>query len=432
MSRAFAFAWRSLVRQRARATLGILGVAAVGALLFDMLLLSNGLVASMRDLLERSGFDIRVTATDSLPGGGGPMIADAAGAARAIAALPSVSAALTIRFAEARIERPVPSAVEGPVPSAVEGAGAVSIRSSLQGVGLPRAQSRGLPRAQSRGESSTRPWTILRGSDLRDDLRAGRELLINENAARIIGVAPGAAVIVRASCSDDREALPPIEFRVAGVAAFPFDTPDAATAATTAAALDEACGGQQVDAANVILVTSKDDPIIAAGDISQLRPDLRAFTNDESVGRLEQGGFTYFRQISTVLTTVTISFALLLITVLLTVSVNQRLGEIAALRALGFSRRRVVTDVLAESILIVGIGGALSLPLGFALAAGLDRILKRMPQIPENLHFFVFEPQALGVHAALLAATAIIAALYPMRIVARLPIAATLRDEVIS
>jgi putative ABC transport system permease protein len=223
-----------------------------------------------------------------------------------------------------------------------------------------------------------------------------------------------------------------VDFRVAGVAAFPFDTPDAATAATTAEALDEACGGQRVDAANLVLVTAKDDPVIAAADISQLRPDLRAFTNDESVGRLEQGGFTYFRQISTVLTTVTISFALLLITVLLTVSVNQRLGEIAALRALGFSRLRVVTDVLAESILIVGIGGALSLPLGLALAAGLDRILKRMPQIPENLHFFVFEPQALGVHAALLAATAIVAALYPMRIVARLPIAATLRDEVIS
>jgi hypothetical protein len=39
-----------------------------------------------------------------------------------------------------------------------------------------------------------------------------------------------------------------------------------------------------------------------------------------------------------VLTTVTLAFALLLISVLLTVSVNQRLGEIAALRALGFSR----------------------------------------------------------------------------------------------
>lgn len=401
MSIAFGFAWRSLVRQPARATLGILGVAAVGALLFDMLLLSNGLVISMRQLLERSGFDIRVTATDSLPNGG-PMIADAASAARAIAALPSVSAALTIRFANARIQ-----ALAGPKGSALP-----DVRASLQGV----------------GDSTTHPWTILRGNDL----RGGRELLINETAARMLAVVPGATVTVRASCSDDSEALPPVEFRVAGIAAFPFDTPDTATTATSTAAMNEACGGQEPDAANVIMVTAKDDPVIAAGDISQLRPDLRAFTNDESVGRLEQGGFTYFRQISAVLTTVTISFALLLITVLLTVSVNQRLGEIAALRALGFTRMRVVSDVLAESVLIVGIGGALSLPLGIALAAGLDRILKRMPQIPENLHFFVFEPRALGVHLTLLAATAIVAALYPMRIVARLPIAATLRDEVIS
>ena len=59
------------------------------------------------------------------------------------------------------------------------------------------------------------------------------------------------------------------------------------------------------------------------------------------------------------MSSVTLSFALLLIAVLLTVSVNQRLGEIAALRALGFSRRRVVADVVCESALIVGIGGML-------------------------------------------------------------------------
>ena len=54
-----------------------------------------------------------------------------------------------------------------------------------------------------------------------------------------------------------------------------------------------------------------------------------------------------------------------------------------------------------------------------------------MPGIPAALHFFVFEPQALAVHVALLVATAIVAAIYPMRIVSSLPIAATLRDEVI-
>jgi putative ABC transport system permease protein len=146
---------------------------------------------------------------------------------------------------------------------------------------------------------------------------------------------------------------------------------------------------------------------------------------------MEQTGFTYFRQISTVLTAITLSFALLLITVLLTVSVNQRLGEIAALRALGFARRRVVALVLSESALIVGIGGVLSLPLGLLLASGLDRILRQMPGIPEELHFFVFEPRALVSHLGLLTVTAIVAALYPMHIVSRLPIAATLRKEVI-
>jgi len=65
------------------------------------------------------------------------------------------------------------------------------------------------------------------------------------------------------------------------------------------------------------------------------------------------------------------------------------------------------------------------------LALGLDEILRRMPGIPARLHFFVYQADALALHIALLAATAILAALYPMRIVARLPIAATLRAEVI-
>ena len=236
---------------------------------------------------------------------------------------------------------------------------------------------------------------------------------------------------MRASCVADLEALPATRLKVVGIAEFPFQTTNESTAGGTLDALKAVCGGNAGDAADLILVTSTGD---ASGTVAAVRaayPELRAATNSEVVGRLQQTGFTYFRQISSVLTTVTVSFAVLLITVLLTVSVNQRLGEIAALRALGFTRMRVVKDVLAESALIVGTGGLLSLPLGLLLASGLDRILKGMPGIPVALHFFVFEQQALAIHVALLAATAVIAALYPMRIVAKLPIAATLRDEVI-
>ncbi|MBI4266292.1 MAG: FtsX-like permease family protein [Acidobacteria bacterium] len=393
--RALAFAWRSLVRQPARATLGILGVAAVGALLFDMLLLSEGLVISMRGLLDRLDYDVRVTATDALPGTG-PTIDGATGVAAAAAALPSVRSVTTLRIADAAFER-----------------GGLSTRGSLQGLG---------------GTSTRRPWTLLRGQDV----GGAGELVINEAGARQLGLGPGSSVTVRASCSDQREAAPPVAFRVAGVVAFPFDSPELVTAATTANSLAEACAGLGAEAADFLLVASKGDPTATVADIAALPFALRAFTNEQVIGRLEEGGFTYFRQISAVLTTVTVSFALLLITVLLTVSVNQRLGEIAALRALGFTRARASADIFAESALIVGLGGLLSLPLGVLLAEGLDRILKRMPGIPEQLHFFVFEPQALAVHGALLAATAVLAALYPMWIVARLPIAATLRNEVIS
>jgi putative ABC transport system permease protein len=398
---AIGFAWRSLVRQPARATLGILGVAAVGALLFDMLLLSRGLIVSMQDLLDRGGWDVRVSAGD-LPGSG-LRISGAIETAEAISRLPSVQAALVMRTATAQIDRP----------------SGRPVRASFQGV-----TTRSTDPAGSRLRA---PWTILRGRDA----DGPNEIVIDEKIASESGIEPGGEITMRASCIADLEALPATRLEVVGVAEFPFQTTNENTTGGTFDALEAACGGNVGTEADLILVTSKGDPDVTAEEVRKLRPEIRAATNTEVVGRLQQTGFTYFRQISSVLTTVTVSFAVLLITVLLTVSVNQRLGEIAALRALGFTRARVVKDVLSESALIVGIGGLLSLPLGLLLASGLDRILKGMPGIPVALHFFVFETEALAVHIALLAATAIIAALYPMHVVSTLPIAATLRDEVI-
>ena len=66
------------------------------------------------------------------------------------------------------------------------------------------------------------------------------------------------------------------------------------------------------------------------------------------------------------------------------------------------------------------------------LAVALDRILREMPGVPARLHFFVFEPRTVLLYAALLGATGVLAALYPIWLAARLPIAATLRREIIS
>jgi ABC-type lipoprotein release transport system permease subunit len=234
MSAAAEFAWRSLVRQPARSTLGILGVAAVGALLFDMLLLSEGLVLSMSDLLDRMGFDVRVTAAEPLPGTG-PDIVDAPAAAALIAALPTVRAVTMVRSETAALQYR-----DATAPDAM-----------FIGVGGP-----------------THVWTVLRGRDVQNN----REVVLNAHAAKALGAEPGADVTLSASCGRS-EAPPRVSFRVAGIVEMPFETPGRAAAATTVAALEEACGAR-TGAADFLAVTSTGDTAAAVAAITAARPVL--------------------------------------------------------------------------------------------------------------------------------------------------------------
>jgi ABC-type lipoprotein release transport system permease subunit len=257
-------------------------------------------------------------------------------------------------------------------------------------------------------------------------------LLVNRNLSDRLQLSPGSEVTLRGNCVAG-SSVPPIVFRVGGIADFPFDEASQLTAVTTLRDFARTCGDRATDEADMLMVASRTEygPDETARAIRRVRPELEPVTNEELVARFQQVEFSYFRQISFVLASITMFFGLLLVTVLLSVSTNQRIGEIAALRALGFSQKRMVADVLWRSALLVGTGGLLALPLGFALSTWLDALLKTMPGIPANLHFFVFEPRTLMLHVALLALTTGLAAIYPMLMVARLPIAATLRDEVV-
>ena len=409
---ALRFAWRSLVRQPARAALGILGVAAVGALLFDMLMLSDGLIVSMRDLLDRTGFDVRITASGDLRRDG-DRIREASSVVASIGRVPEVETVIGLRFVDAEADVP------GGAAAAPEGTGGPD-------AGGPRPATIDVVFQGVLGQ--TAPWTLLEG---RDPGPAG-EVVVSRSFADAMHVGVGARIAVRPRCLSRDDVLPPTRLRVSGIAEFPFELVGDNTVSGPMQVVDAACGGARANEADLILAKGTGETDLTATAIRDGHRALSVATNEQVLGRLQRNGFTYFRQISAVLSTVTLAFALLLITVLLTVSVNQRLGEIAALRALGFSRGRVVADVLCESMLIVGLGGLLSLPLGALLAQGLDGILKSMPGIPSQMSFFVLAPATVVSHAALLTATAIAASLYPMQIVARLPIAATLRNEVLS
>jgi putative ABC transport system permease protein len=276
-------------------------------------------------------------------------------------------------------------------------------------------------------------WTIVEGQDLPAEGSAS-VAVVNRQFARHVGLRIGSAFALRGRCGDDSTALPPVTFTVSGIAEFPFDSATEFSVAGTLADADRLCGQESRDTADMLLVRSSPrlGSLAAAAAIRAVRPGLYAVSNEELVERFSRVEFSYFRQISAALSVITLFFGFLLIAALLTVSVNQRLAEIAALRAIGLSRSRVAAGVVVESILLVGIGGALAVPVGAVVSVWLDAILRTLPGLPVQLHFFVFEPRAVLVYGGLLAMASIAAAVYPARIVSVLPIAATLRSEVVS
>jgi putative ABC transport system permease protein len=397
-----AFAWRSWTRQPGRAVLGTTGIAVVGALLLDMLLLSRGLAVSFRDLLDGVGYDVRVTAGSWVPTRGAAMAEGRAALGR-VRALAAVEDAVGVRFGEASIA----------------GLGGDGPLVNFMGLSGP----------------ARRVFTVLEGEELAWPERAGTpEILVNRALADRAGLAPGDRLRLRGACVPGPSARPAVEFQVAGIVEFRFEAEGSLDSVVHLGHLLAVCEPADADALSLLLVASRPPggPAAAVAGIREALPDLHVYTNQEFVDRMRVTDFSYFRQISFALSTITLLFAFLLIAALLTVSVNRRLAEVAALRALGFPRRRVVAELLWESALFVGVGGVIALPLGGLFALWLDAILREMPGIPRGLHFFVFEPRAALTYGALLALTGLSAAAYPVYLGARLPIAATLRREVVS
>jgi putative ABC transport system permease protein len=137
----------------------------------------------------------------------------------------------------------------------------------------------------------------------------------------------------------------------------------------------------------------------------------------------------YFRQLSYILASMSLVVTVLLIGTLLTITVNERLGEIATLRAIGISRATVVREILLEGAVLTLLGSSLGIVLGLLTARYLDSILTSFPGLPAAFSFFVPRGDSLTTAALVLLLTGVLAALYPAWLAARAPIAATLRTE---
>ncbi|MFN9575648.1 MAG: ABC transporter permease, partial [Gemmatimonadota bacterium] len=154
-------------------------------------------------------------------------------------------------------------------------------------------------------------------------------------------------------------------------------------------------------------------------------------TTADAVAQAEER-VAYFRNLAFILGSVSLAVGFLLVTTLMTVSVNERIGEIAVQRALGVQARRIVQQVVAEGLALSVAGGLLGLGLGLVTARYLDAILGDFPGLPPDIAFFVFQPRDAGTAMGLLVVAGTLAGILPSWRAARLPIAATLREEAVA
>jgi len=391
---------RTLRRNPVRTALVILGLSVTGALLLDMTMLAGGLEASLGQILGQMGFAVRVVPKGTLAFSGNAEIPDGDRLAGAIAVRPGVAAVVPIVGTNLYLAHE-------------------AARFASFAYGVPAGK--------------TGVYTIVAGRDLPPQTSGDAPVVVNGTMARLDGVRIGDTLTAAAAAGPVLSGVAaPGRFRVVGIADFYLDLAHQRSVALRTTDLRR-LQGRTPGAASLILVRMA-DPDRAGALVSWIGardPAVDALSIERYLARAG-ARLTYFNQFSMILSALSLAVSFLLTTAIVTLSLGERLGEIAMLRALGFTRVRIGALVLLESVLL----SAASLPgafiLGLTISGYLDAILRGAPGVPERLHFFTLTAVAVGRTVSLLLATGAAGGLYPAAVASRLGVAATLHAEVSS
>jgi putative ABC transport system permease protein len=389
---------RSLGRHPLRTALSLAGIAVAAAMLLDMVMLSGGIEKSFSEMLLVRGYQLRLTPKGTLPFDTEASLPGAGGLVRGLRSEPGIAAA---------------GAVLG---TAVYGRAGDSLV-TLFGYGIQ-------PEAQAL-------YQLIDGADLDPGDTAG--VLLSEPAAARLGPAVGPGdTITLAGRLDPQVAAASVGRRlvVRGTVRWLYDYRGQPSVGTLLPVMQRLGRDPGEDRASLILARAADDAAVPAlaERLRRRFPQLEVNSVSDLVVHAKRR-LVYFTQLSYILGSMSLIVAVLLIGTLLTITVNERLGEIATLRAIGVSRATIVLQVLAEGVALTTAGAALGVGLGLVTARYLDAILTSFPGLPATFSFFVPRTETLSLAALVLLVAGSLAGLYPAWLASRAPIAATLRAE---
>lgn len=390
------FGFRNLLRRKQRTLLTLLGIAVTSAMLLDMVLLGGGIEKSFEHLLLSRGYEVRISPKGTLPFDTEGGIAGGTALVRALRAEPGVVAVAPLLGSSIHVRT-----TRGP--RAVTGYGVDPIEQSM--------------------------YQLEQGADLTRGDSAG--LLLSVPAAAVLGAGPGDTLTLVGGL-DPQLATSQVERRlvVRGVARWLYDYRDQPSIGMLVPVLQDLTRQREADRLSAISLrlVPGTDPVGIATRLRSEYPTLE-INNVADLVRQFRARLVYFRQLSYILGTISLGVTLLLVGTLLAITVNERLAEIATLRAIGVSRGTIVLSVIVEGAALTVIGGLLGTALGLVTARYLDRILTSFPGLPAAISFFVPRMENLAFAALVLAAAGCLAGVPPAWRAAAAPIAATLKAE---